>query len=142
MFKKILLATDGSKFADHAADAALSLATALSEAEVLLLHVSEEPPSRSELMQSGMDVEYVLREKAQELTAPTAEKFRAAKVDHALEVALGDPADMIVETARDEEVDLIVIGSRGLGSVGSLLLGSVSRRVSQEAACPVMIVKR
>ena len=53
----------------------------------------------------------------------------------------GRPADIIVQTAIDDQVDLIVISSRGLGGVKQLFLGSVSDRVADEAPCPVLIVK-
>jgi nucleotide-binding universal stress UspA family protein len=53
----------------------------------------------------------------------------------------GRPADIIVQTAVDDQVDLIVMGSRGLGGVKQLFLGSVSDRVADEASCPVLIVK-
>ncbi len=53
----------------------------------------------------------------------------------------GRPADIIVQTAIDNQVDLIVMGSRGLGGVKQLFLGSVSDRVADEAPCPVLIVK-
>ena len=88
-----------------------------------------------------MDVQFLLKENAREMLATTEEKFTEAGVSYSLHVALGDPADMIVKASREKEIDLIILGSQGLGSVSSLLLGSVSRRVSQEAPCPVMIVK-
>jgi nucleotide-binding universal stress UspA family protein len=53
----------------------------------------------------------------------------------------GRPADKIVETAKLESCDLIVIGSRGLGGIKEFFLGSVSDRVADEAPCPVLIVK-
>lgn len=143
MFQKILLATDGSKVADNAAEAALGLVEEFEDKdrEIILLHVSDSTPTRSQVMQADLDVQSVLREKADKAVASTEGKFKEADVDFKLEVALGDPADMIVEFARENGVDLIIIGSRGLGSVSSVLLGSVSRRVAQEAPCPVMIVK-
>ncbi len=54
---------------------------------------------------------------------------------------VGDYAECIAEVARDEGADLIVIGSRGLGSVTELLLGSVSRKVVHLAKDAVLIVK-
>ena len=57
------------------------------------------------------------------------------------ELAWGHPADVIVEKARQGGYHLIVMGSRGLGAISSLLLGSVSDRVVKLAPCPVLIVR-
>jgi nucleotide-binding universal stress UspA family protein len=53
----------------------------------------------------------------------------------------GNSAERIIEEAGHEKADLIVIGSRGLSDIGGLLLGSVSHKVIQHAACPCLIVK-
>jgi len=58
-----------------------------------------------------------------------------------LKVAIGDPAAEIIEIADKEKADLIIIGSRGLGAIKGVVLGSVSQKVTHHAACPVMIVK-
>jgi nucleotide-binding universal stress UspA family protein len=55
-------------------------------------------------------------------------------------VKAGQPARTIIEFARDRDVELIVIGSRGLGSVERYLLGSVSHKVTGLAQCPVLVV--
>ena len=53
----------------------------------------------------------------------------------------GRPAEKIVEAAKKGQFDLIVMGSRGLGGIKGLLLGSVADRVADNAVCPVMLVK-
>lgn len=53
----------------------------------------------------------------------------------------GDPADAVLETAIEKKADLIVVGSRGLGRVKGLLLGSVSQKIIQDAPCACLIVK-
>ena len=53
----------------------------------------------------------------------------------------GDPAKNILETAQDKEADLIVIGTRGLGTLKGLLMGSVSQKVAQLSKCPCITVK-
>ena len=58
-----------------------------------------------------------------------------------LEVLAGDPADEIVAYADNHDVDLIVVGSRGRGTVASTLLGSVSHAVLHEARRPVLVVR-
>lgn len=53
----------------------------------------------------------------------------------------GSPADEIVDAAKELGADMIVMGSRGWGGVRSVLLGSVSERVTHLAHCPVLIVR-
>jgi len=53
----------------------------------------------------------------------------------------GEPVDKILQTAKNERCDLIVIGARGLGKMRALLLGSVSDGVVHRAPCPVLVVK-
>ncbi|MBA2665246.1 MAG: universal stress protein [Bradymonadaceae bacterium] len=141
MFQRILLATDGSEHAERAADAALGLARELSDAHVTLLHVSSQAPSRGQLLQANLDIKSLLEAEAHATIASIESKFTEAGLPYRLEVALGDPAQKIVEIAAARGIDLIVIGSRGLGPVSAVLLGSVSHRVAHDAGCPVMIVK-
>ena len=53
----------------------------------------------------------------------------------------GRPSDIIVDLARNEDVDLIVMGSRGLGGIKGLVLGSTSRSVVNSCTKPILIVK-
>jgi nucleotide-binding universal stress UspA family protein len=53
----------------------------------------------------------------------------------------GDPASVILAVANEERPDLLIMGSRGLGAIGRLLIGSVSYKVSHSAECTVMLVK-
>jgi nucleotide-binding universal stress UspA family protein len=56
-------------------------------------------------------------------------------------VLVGRPEDKIVEFANRQNVDLIVMGSRSLKGMSRLLMGSVSRNVSEKVKCSVMIVR-
>ena len=64
---------------------------------------------------------------------------RAREVE--LRVVVGHPADALVRAAADPDIDLVVVGARGLGRFTRLLLGSVSERVLHHATCPVLVVK-
>lgn len=57
------------------------------------------------------------------------------------ELEWGTPAQVIINLARNQACDLIVMGSRGLSKMSGLFLGSVSDRVAKVAPCPVMLIK-
>lgn len=64
------------------------------------------------------------------------------KIEYGFLSILGsNPSEALVNTALNEDCDLIVIGSRGLGRTASFLLGSVSRRIVTKAHCNVLVVK-
>jgi nucleotide-binding universal stress UspA family protein len=60
--------------------------------------------------------------------------------DVRVQIGWGDPAEVIIETARREQADAIVIGRRGQGRLAGLLLGSVSQKVATLAPCVVIMV--
>jgi len=64
-----------------------------------------------------------------------------AKVSFRVQVETGDPIHRILEIAGQEQADLIVLGSRGLGGFTSLLLGSVCDSILHHAQCPVLVVR-
>ena len=65
------------------------------------------------------------------------------KIDSSLSAILGsNPSRALVDTAENEKFDLIVVGSRGLGSAAAFLLGSVSKQVVSKANCDVLVVKK
>ena len=75
-----------------------------------------------------------------------ARDVTARLAGHGLDVSWvvlrGQPADAIVDVARSEAVDLVVLGSRGRGALEGALLGSVSEAVADRAPCPVLIARR
>lgn len=56
-------------------------------------------------------------------------------------VIIGQPADEIIKFANDEKVELIIMGTTGLGGIKKFVFGSVARNVSEKAPCPVMLVR-
>jgi nucleotide-binding universal stress UspA family protein len=82
-------------------------------------------------------------EDAQRSQQKTQQYMDQENIDSVFSSILGsNPSRALVETARNENFDLIVVGSRGLGSVTSFLLGSVSRKVVSDAPCDVLVVKK
>jgi nucleotide-binding universal stress UspA family protein len=137
---KILVATDGSDNAEHAVVQAIELACA-KHSKLVVVYVRHAPlPLLGEpVYQRSLSRE--LREAA-DMTEAAAAKAREAGVEAEIEVVEGSPATRILELAGARDVDLIVVGSRGLGSVAGALLGSVSKAVVRHADRPVLVATR
>lgn len=154
MIKKILVALDGSESADKALDFALDLAGKCS-AEILLLSVvppvivppyvypsfgATPVPSPPSEFQTYSDK---LKGRFEKVLRGALKKTRETNPDLKVSTKLedGHVAEKIIKTAEEENVDLIVMGSRGLSGIKELFLGSNSDTVVHKATCPVLIVK-
>ncbi|MEJ2735883.1 MAG: universal stress protein [Anaerolineae bacterium] len=139
MFKRILLATDGSSHAQEALAYAQGLALR-DEAQIIVVHAFDPVPTY--LGESWGD-QVIARQVSlgEGVAKNAAQRLGKAGVDVITEVLEGPPADAILRVADVRECDLIVMGSRGHGTLASLLLGSVSHRVLAHARVPVMIIK-
>ncbi|WP_193367629.1 universal stress protein [Pelagibius marinus] len=150
MFKHILVPVDGSEHAGRAVDIAGDLAQRYG-AKVTLLHVLTQAggyqvPSELlafEKIEHLRITEHDLIEGAgQEILTKAEQRARNhGAADCATLLESGDPAGHVVQTANGQNVDLIVMGRRGLGDLGGLLLGSVSHKVSQAVDCCCLTVK-
>ena len=81
------------------------------------------------------------RREAREATERVAEVLRETAPQVDTVVRSGSPADEIIRTADELDVDLIVVGGRGKGAVGAILMGSVAYRVMHHAPCPVLVTR-
>lgn len=138
---RILVPTDGSGQAFKAVGEAIHLA-AVTDAELTLLMVvnyDAEVAAFEQVSLSGY-VPAELEVAAWHFLADLMHVIPPEISAHP-RVEAGDPADVIVDVAHEEESDLIVMGSRGLGTLGGLLTGSVSAAVLEAAPCPVLLCK-
>jgi nucleotide-binding universal stress UspA family protein len=72
---------------------------------------------------------------------PSRKALDAAGIPYEFHIGLGDPAEVIVQYANEKECSEIVIGARGVGSLASLFLGSVTTKVIQLSDIPILLVK-
>ena len=147
--KRILVPTDGSAHARRAIELATDIALQYG-AMLYLLHVVsestipdevleyirverlEEPPERVYLQKIGEGI----------ISAAEREvRNKGMKKEVQSAVVQGDPAETIINFAREKGVDMIMLGSRGLGQVKGMLLGSVSSKVCHVADCTCVTVK-
>ncbi len=137
---RILVATDGSEDAALAAQVATDLSTRAGS-ELHVIHAWR----RSTFLGYSLleaDESYYAREEARRLLEEQAEQIRAAGGTIAgSHLREGRPAEEIAELAGELGVGLVVIGSRGLGPVKRLVMGSVSEGVVDLAPCPTLVVR-
>jgi len=146
MLKKILVASDSSAAANRAVALAADIANKF-DADLAILYVIRDMQIPSEIKRMA-EVEKIQgdREQIMRVVAESALKDAKARAEKKgvkkvrTSIANGDPASAILQAAKRQNSDLVVVGTRGLGKVKGLLLGSVSRKVSNLIACNCLIV--
>lgn len=138
MFSKILFAHDGGMLAERAL-VYLEHVARVEEAQVIVLHVYELPEQYTTL-DGYQDLRDQYEVIAQEVVDDAVEYLHEREVMAQGMILPGDSARVILETAAQEDVSMIVIGSRGPSSMAELVLGSVSLEVLRHARCPVLVV--
>jgi nucleotide-binding universal stress UspA family protein len=140
-FQNILVAYDQSELSRKALDKAVKLAGE-NGANLYIVHVYQPPailvshPLATFPSTYLDDAEVAFKSVKQELQEQ-AEKIPKASVA----LLSGHPAKALLDYAYDKQCDLIVMGSRGLGGLQELVLGSVSHSVVQQSKIPVLVIK-
>ncbi len=139
MFKKILLASDGSAHAERAAEKASYIASATSNAIIEIVYVVDANASKTDVLHSANSV--IIDQNRKKRIEETEKIVKSQHLEYKVTVLHGEAGPSIVEYANDNEFDLVVIGSRGLNKLQEMVLGSVSHKVAKRVKCPVLIVK-
>ena len=139
MYKKVLLAVDGSENSMRAAEEAVKIASLIPDCKIEVVYVADFSKSKKEILhsQGKEDLEFSRRKKL----SPIEEIIKSKNVVYEIKILHGEPGPTIIEYANNEKGDLVVIGSRGLNSLQEMVLGSVSHKVVKRVDCPVLIVK-
>jgi nucleotide-binding universal stress UspA family protein len=150
-----LVPHDGSEMSDKALNKAIEFSKLLNS-EIIILHILDDkliPSSAimsflgersSTVKDAKLQILNIVRIGAEQLLKDRTEKVRKNRINVRFVVGIGSPADGIADMAKNENVDLIIMGSKELEKENNdklKLLGSVARRVSEISDCPVMIVK-
>ncbi len=139
----VICATDFSDAAECAERQAVDLARALG-AELVFIHVAVETPLYGESVFAMADVNRVYEAQRQWAETTLRERVTRAEeqgVSARMSLRGGVPFEQIVEAAKDEKAEMIVIGTHGRTGLHRLLLGSVAERVVRMAPCPVLTVR-
>ena len=141
----ILAATDGSESANRAVDAAAQIAKRF-DAKLLIVNAIDRGVLSTDEMKRFTEVEGMLLGEA--LTSLSSGILRDAEhqakkhglMNVQMESREGEAAQVVMEIARENAVDAIVVGRRGRGQLASLLLGSISQKLVMLASCMVVVV--
>jgi len=136
-FDEFLLPTDGSDGAAIAADWGIALASQL---ESLVHAVYSVDTSRVSRAKAPDELLSALEHSGEDAIDTVRKHARSAGVSISGAVATGPPADVILTTASERDVDLIVIGTHGRTGIGQWFLGSVTENVVRQADVPVFCV--
>lgn len=142
---RILVPIDGSEHSKKAVELAIDVANKWG-AEMYLIHVQEEKKipegfkeyAKSEKIPPSSYYDMVCKQ----LFDPIEARAKAAgikKIEHTC--VYGHPADQIIKAAKKNKIDLIIMGSRGLGRFSKTIMGSVSTKVCNYAHCTCITVK-
>jgi nucleotide-binding universal stress UspA family protein len=149
LIRNVLVAVDGSENSGRALDFALDLAEKFSVA-VTIINVSESPAMGAVPLEpttvtgdSMVIFAHDLRKFHEEILNKAVVHAKTVKPNVMVSSKLreGDPALEIVAAAKEEGVDVVVVGHRGQGRVREIFLGNISEKVAHLAPCPVVIVR-
>lgn len=142
MFKRILIATDGSDIAENAADFGIKLAKNLNS-EVYCIYVVDTTAFSS--IDSEMiwkNIKSILEEDGKRALKSIEEKVKDLNLKFHAILRYGNPSEEIVKFAKENNIDLIVMGTSGRSGLDRFLIGSVAEKVIRTAPCPVMVIRK
>ena len=143
-FKNIVVATDGSRYSAAAASEAIGIAKRNNSALTIISVVPAELATPTDVDFAMPQLE-LMAEKEMHVAEKNAKEIKEAAVKAGVTVQAfvmsGKPAEAIIETAKDKNADLIVVGSHGRTGLEKLLMGSVAERVIVLSNCAVLVVK-
>jgi nucleotide-binding universal stress UspA family protein len=140
--KKILCAVDFSSVSEKVADCAKSLAKPL-DAEVICIHVVPSGTIYADfgIPMNSMETFCTTMVSEGEKTLAEFTERHFSGMNHRAKVTCGDFSEEILNFAKEEQADMIVMGTHGRKGMDRLLFGSVAEKVLRQAPCPVVAVR-
>jgi nucleotide-binding universal stress UspA family protein len=143
---RILVSTDGSDFSLSAIEKCCQIVVQPEKTAIKIVSVFEviEPLDISISPEFSQELKHSSHKKAQEFAEQAAARIREyfPTINLTTQVSIGEPDRILIETAREWEADLIVIGSHGRGFWGRMLLGSITNSLAHYAPCSVLVVRK
>lgn len=142
---KILIAVDDSPHSERAVDFVTRIRWPAGSRMIVLTVVqplATALAARGEEPGSGLEIGQLLNDRHQALVTRVENVLRGCGFATEGRIVTGDPRESLLALARDEHVDLIVVGSHGRTGIAKLMLGSVSSTAVTHAPCSVLVIKK
>lgn len=139
---KVLLAVDGSESSMHAVEHVIKRASASkSDHQIHLLNVQHPLHGTVSSFVNAAQIKQYHHDEGVNAVEGARAKLDAAGIKYEFHLFVGEPAEVVTRYAKEQGCEEIVIGSRGLSGISSLLLGSVATKIIHLAEVPVLLVK-
>jgi nucleotide-binding universal stress UspA family protein len=138
---KILVPVDGSKHADAALRHAIEMLRDRNDAKILVVNIQASLPGTVSTVISAKTLKAYHIEEGGRILAKSVAALKKAGIAHDSHVAIGEPASEIAALVKAKKCDAVVMGSRGLGAFGGMVMGSVATKVVSLVDVPVTLVK-
>jgi len=149
MFERILIATDGSKHSERAAETGIEMARLYGSAVTALyvVDIGKEYAPLGDLISKVADsliagIKSNLQNQGEDATRKVAEMAEKAGIAAQRKITEGYPAEDIIRIATEEDMNLIVMGGIGATGLDRFLLGSVADKVVRTSKVPVLVVRK
>jgi len=141
---RIVVGTDGSATAERAVQRATALAKAVGAELIIISAFNNRPPAGVAVAGISIDPGWVAaaQSAAETEAREAAERAKAGGVEKvSYQAVSGDPSEALVRVTKEQQADLLVVGSKGLQSTARFLLGPVANKVSRKVDCDLLIVE-
>ncbi|MCG3419941.1 universal stress protein [Oceanobacillus jordanicus] len=138
MFKRILLAVDGSEHSIRSANYAIELAEKFNGV-INVVYVVDGNKAKSDVLHATD--KFALKKMRNDKLKAVKELLNKTDIQYEIKILHGEAGPTLVNYANNNEIDGVVLGSRGLNNLQTFILGSVSHKVAKRVECPVLIVK-
>ncbi|MBO8127875.1 MAG: universal stress protein [Peptococcaceae bacterium] len=150
MINNVLVPTDGSEYSMRAAKYAAQLAELNPDIKVTVFTVDSVPRRfverhlywvAADKGKQGKNIEDMFAEERNRILEQTEAIFKEKGIEVKCDHSAGNPAEEICEYARTHDIQLIIMGTRGMSGLQEIFMGSVSHKVLHLSPCPVILVK-
>ena len=140
---KLLIPVDNSENSLRALQYAIGLAREYGSIELVIVNAHEQPLVFGEIAVYLPEAKAMAlqRQHSEDILKPAIELAQKSGAKYTSEVLIGNVPEVIVKFAEESGCDGIVMGTRGMGTVGNLLLGSIATKVVHLAKMPVTLIK-